>query len=124
MDNSATPAVARLCRAYIAFLAEPNKDALFNWSNSLHSMHDRVPTAMKSDLFERGEFVALKALRNHFHHGGEVVHCVKPLVVGNLPLKKVTWASFASSTGARPKLPCKVSTPGTRPLNIHWPNVP
>lgn len=86
VGKDAMPAVARLCRAYITFLAEVNEDVLFNWSNALHSMHDRVPQAMKADLFQCGEFVALKALRNHFHHGGEVVHRVKPLTIGKLPL--------------------------------------
>lgn len=86
MSKDATAAVARLCRAYASFLETPTEDALFNWSNALHSMHDRVPQAMRDGLFKVNEFVAMKALRNHFHHGGEVPHRVKPLAVGNLPL--------------------------------------
>ena len=86
MSEDATTAVARLCRAYVAFLETPTEDALFNWSNALHSMHDRVPPAMRDALFKVDEFVAMKALRNHFHHGGEVPHRVKPLAIGNLPL--------------------------------------
>ncbi|MEQ9461664.1 MAG: hypothetical protein RIG82_12010 [Phycisphaeraceae bacterium] len=86
MKKDGSDAVARLCRAYIAFVETPSEDVLFNWSNALHSMHDRVPKAMRSDLFKHGEFVAMKALRNHFHHGGEVTHNVKPLAISNQPL--------------------------------------
>lgn len=86
MNKDAAAAVARLCRAYIAFLEAPNEDSLFNWSNALHSMHDKAPEAVRNDLFKLAEFVALKALRNHFQHGGEVTHRVKPLEIGNLPL--------------------------------------
>ena len=86
MSKDAPEAVARLCRAYVAFLESPTDDALFNWSNALHSMHDRVPQVMRDGLFKVNEFVAMKALRNHFHHGGEVPHRVKPLKIGDLPL--------------------------------------
>lgn len=82
MGKDALDAVARLCRAYVAFLESPTEDSLFNWSNALHSMHDRVPEGMRDDLFKLNEFVAMKALRNHFHHGGEVPHVVKPLPIG------------------------------------------
>lgn len=86
MSEDATAAVARLCRSYVALLEHPSKDSLFNWSNALHSLHDKLPRAVKDALLKSGEFVAMKALRNHFHHGAEVVHRVKPLAVGNLPL--------------------------------------
>lgn len=86
MHKDGPDSVARLCRQYVRFLESPDEDALFDWSNALHSMHDRVPAAMKKRLFESDEFVALKALRNHFHHGGEVAHKVKPLAVKGLPV--------------------------------------
>lgn len=86
MDQDASAAVARLCRQYVAFLESTTVDSLFNWSNALHSMHDRVPQGMRSALFKSPEFVAMKALRNHFHHSGEVAHRIKPLAIGNLPL--------------------------------------
>ncbi len=86
MKKDASAAIARLCRQYVAFLEHPNEDSLFNWSNALHSLHDRVPLAMKQTLFAIPEFVAMKALRNHFHHGGEIAHRIKVLSIGNLPL--------------------------------------
>jgi hypothetical protein len=73
-DKGGRESIGRLCRQYVALLESPTVDSLFNWLNALHSMHDRVSAGMRSELFKSGEFIALKAIRNHFHHGGEVRH--------------------------------------------------
>ena len=75
----------RFFRTYQAHCLSPDTDTLFNLLNALHSMNDKLRKAHNRDLFSLKEFVALKALRNLFHHQDELLNDVRVLVVQDLP---------------------------------------
>ena len=80
-NQNIIPAVDRLFRTYYDYVQSASEDTLFPLLNALHSLDDRVATVHGRQFFSMPEYVALKALRNHFHHGGEVKYAVrvKPL---------------------------------------------
>lgn len=65
-------AIGRFFRSYHAHCTNPTADTLFNLLNSLHSLNDRLRKQAQVDLFDCDEFLALKALRNFFHHEAEL----------------------------------------------------
>lgn len=68
---------ARFFRAYEAFLADQERDTFFHWLEAMHSLSDRLKTGHGVDLLGFEEFLALKCLRNYFHHHAEVKHKIK-----------------------------------------------
>lgn len=76
-----TPAIDRLFRAYANYCSTWNEDALFQVLTALHSLDDRLRERHGRVLFDIPEYIALKALRNYYHHRGEVENVlrVKPL---------------------------------------------
>src|SRR5690554_1128249 len=78
-------AASRFFRSYVAFQNEFNRDALFNWLESMHSLQDRIRSS-GVNLLEFDEFRALKCLRNYFHHHKEVRHKLKVLRIDGVPL--------------------------------------
>ena len=81
-----TPAIDRLFRAYDIYCVSSSEDSLFQLLNSLHSLDDRFATKYGRIMLELPEYLALKAVRNHYHHAGEVrnVLKVKSLVGGDV----------------------------------------
>ncbi|MGK5020351.1 hypothetical protein [Janthinobacterium sp. LB2P10] len=72
MSASIINAISRFFRYYNEHCVSPNVDTLFSLLNSAHSLNDKLNSEMKINFFDLSEFVALKALRNFFHHEGEL----------------------------------------------------
>lgn len=70
---------ARFFRIYGAFLANETRDSFFAWLEAMHSLSDRLKRDHDVDLLGFDEFLALKCLRNYFHHHAEVRHQLKVL---------------------------------------------
>lgn len=83
--ESCQAAGERFFRLYHGHCVEPDKDTLFNLLNSIHSLNDRLRKATGEHFFNCNEFVALKALRNLFHHEAELVNEVRIIPVEKLP---------------------------------------
>ena len=83
--ESCQAAGERFFRLYYRHCVEPDKDTLFNLLNSIHSLNDRLRKATSEHFFNCNEFVALKALRNLFHHEAELVNEVRIIPVKKLP---------------------------------------
>ena len=83
--ESCQAAGERFFRLYHRHCVDPDKDTLFNLLNSIHSLNDRLRKATGEHFFNCNEFVALKALRNLFHHKAELVNEVRIIPVEKLP---------------------------------------
>ncbi|MBJ7263086.1 MAG: hypothetical protein JHC61_04825 [Burkholderiaceae bacterium] len=78
-------AADRFFRTYEAHCVAPDVDTLFNLLNALHSLNDKFKRACNSDFFDLKEFVALKALRNLFHHEDELRSEIKLVAAQDIP---------------------------------------
>jgi hypothetical protein len=79
-------AADRFFRAFYNQNVAPDDDSLLALLNALHSFNDKLRKAMKRDLFGSDNFQALRALRNLFHHEEELVHEVRIVNAGELPI--------------------------------------
>lgn len=75
--NAAEHAANRYFRCYEAHCIKPDVDTLFNLLNALHSLNDKLQKSCNVDFFAVKEFVALQALRNLFHHKGELLNEIR-----------------------------------------------
>jgi hypothetical protein len=85
-SDSLNAAINRFFRSYFNQLQESDSDTLLNFLNALHSLNDKLKKECERDLFSSANFIALKALRNMFHHHVELVHEIKFIPVDKLPL--------------------------------------
>lgn len=83
-DMATQSAAERFFRAYHTHCTAPDVDSLFNLLNASHSLNDKMRKEYSSDFFALKEFVAIKALRNLFHHQGELIHEVRIVAIQNL----------------------------------------
>lgn len=83
--DSLNAAIDRFFRSYFNHCVAPNEDTLLNLLNALHSLNDRLQKEVGQNFFGSANFIALKALRNLFHHHTELIHEVKIIPVENLP---------------------------------------
>lgn len=67
----------RVFRAYFQYCTAFNEDSLFQLLTALHSLDDKLNAAHGRVMFKIPEYIALKALRNHFHHGAEIRNIVR-----------------------------------------------
>jgi len=79
-------AADRVFRTYARHCLEPDEDTLFGYLDALHSFNDKLRKAGNGDLFGSTDFMALKALRNLFHHEMELLHEIKIIPAERLPL--------------------------------------
>lgn len=84
--SSITPAIDRLFRSYYSFATAPTDDSLFLLLTALHSLDDKLNKEAGRVLFGIPEYIFLKALRNHFHHAGEVKNVCRVKLVQDLPM--------------------------------------
>lgn len=77
-------AAERFFRAYRIHCITPDLDSLFNLLNASHSLNDKMRKEYSSDFFSLKEFVAIKALRNLFHHQEELIHEIRIVATQNL----------------------------------------
>lgn len=75
----------RVFRLYNEHCINPSLDTLFNLLNAIHSLNDKLSKAKLDDFFDIPEFIALKALRNLFHHQDELVNELRIIHVQDLP---------------------------------------
>ena len=83
--DTLTAAADRFFRCYATHCLEPDADTLFAYFNALHSFNDKLTKSNKGSLFGSADFVALKSLRNLFHHEAELVHEVRFILTRDLP---------------------------------------
>lgn len=84
--DTLTAAADRFFRCYEKHYLEADEDTLFSYLNALHSFNDKLGKSTKGSLFGSTEFMALKALRNLFHHEAELVHEVRFVVTRDVPI--------------------------------------
>jgi len=75
----------RVFRLYHLHCVSPDLDTLFNLLNSIHSLNDKLEKSKLGDFFGIHEFVALKAIRNLFHHQEELVNELRIIPTDELP---------------------------------------
>lgn len=75
----------RVFRLYQSHCVSPTLDTLFNFLNATHSLNDKLGKARLGGFFDIQEFIALKALRNLFHHQEELVNELRIIPVQDLP---------------------------------------
>jgi hypothetical protein len=83
---NATAASERFFRLYVSHCTQPNEDTLFSLLEACHSLSDRLRNDVEIDFHDIPEYVALKALRNFFHHQNEMIHRVNLIPTGNYPI--------------------------------------
>ncbi len=83
--DSLNAAIDRFFRSYFNHCVRSDEDTLLNLLNALHGLNDKLKKGIGQDLFGSANFVALKALRNLFHHQTELIHEVKVIPVQDLP---------------------------------------
>ena len=83
--DSLTAAIDRFFRLYFSHSVAPDQDTLLNLLNGLHGLNDKLQKDVGRNLFASSNFIALKALRNLFHHHVELVHNIKIIPVSDLP---------------------------------------
>lgn len=76
----------RFFRLYKAHCVSPNRDTLFSLLESGHSLNDRLKNSVGLDFFDIPEFVALKCIRNYFHHQQELRHVVRIIHAEKYPI--------------------------------------
>lgn len=84
--TNATAASERFFRLYFSHCTQPDEDTLFSLLESCHSLSDRLRNDVGIDFHEIPEYVALKALRNYFHHQNEMLHRVNLIPTGDYPI--------------------------------------
>ena len=77
-------AADRFFRAYQTHCTSPDLDSLFNLLNASHSLNDKMRKEYSSDFFSVKEFLALKALRNLFHHQEELTNEIRIVASKNI----------------------------------------
>jgi len=83
--NGITLACERVFRFYHIHCISPDLDTLFNLLNAIHSLNDKLKKSKNVSFFDIDEFIALKALRNLFHHQDELINELRLIPVGKLP---------------------------------------
>lgn len=76
----------RLFRFYQTYCIQPNRDTVFSLLEAAHSLNDRLKIGTGGDFFDVREFVALKCLRNYFHHQQELRYVVRLIPIGSYPI--------------------------------------
>lgn len=79
-----TTAANRYFRCYERHCVSPDADTLFQLLGALHSLNDRLRKETEVNLFALAEFTALKALRNFFHHQGELQNEIRVVKVADI----------------------------------------
>ncbi|MBY5867832.1 hypothetical protein [Rhizobium leguminosarum] len=84
---NAAATAERLMRAYHSHCTAPDLDTLFGLLEAAHSASDRLEKAVGIGFIDVPEFLALKCLRNYFHHHEELRHTVRVIPVAGLPIQ-------------------------------------
>lgn len=82
----AAAAAARLYRSYEKHCTSRDEDALFELLNAMHSLADKLNPLGRPNLNASQNYLALRALRNLFHHEAELLHETRSILARNVPL--------------------------------------
>lgn len=85
--KNASATAERLMRAFYRHCQAPDLDTLFGILEASHSANDRVKKAVGTDFLDIPEFLALKCLRNFFHHHDELRHEIRVVPTIGLPIQ-------------------------------------
>lgn len=83
---NASAAAERFFRFYATHCISPSRDTLFNFLEGAHSLNDRLKVGVNFDLMDVKQFIALKALRNFFHHHQELLNTVRIIPTSAIPI--------------------------------------
>jgi hypothetical protein len=83
--DALTASADRYFRAYARHCLHPDEDTLFAMLNALHSFNDKLDRSKTGNLYGSAEFLALKSLRNLFHHETELLHEVRIIPAQDMP---------------------------------------
>ncbi|KPH04481.1 hypothetical protein CO657_23570 (plasmid) [Rhizobium acidisoli] len=83
---NASATAERLMRAYHIHCVAPDPDTLFRFLEAAHSANDRLKKSAGVEFIDIPEFIALKCLRNFFHHHDELRHVVRVVPTAGLPI--------------------------------------
>jgi hypothetical protein len=75
----------RVFRLYHSHCVSPTLDTLFNFLNAIHSLNDKLGKVDLGGFFDIQEFIAIKALRNIFHHQEELINELRLIPAQDLP---------------------------------------
>lgn len=78
-------AADRLFRSYERHCTVGDQDALFDFLNALHSLGDKVNALGRPNLNPSENFIALRGLRNLYHHEAELLHATRSILTSNVP---------------------------------------
>jgi len=87
-DNktNASNAAERFFRLYHSHCVAPNRDTLFSFLEAAHSLNDRLQSDEGLNFSDLPEFLALRCLRNFFHHHQELRHVVRAVPARDYPI--------------------------------------
>jgi hypothetical protein len=99
MMNKLTSAIDRLFRSYMAYCTNWTEDSLFHLLASLHSLDDKLNAEHGRLMFDIPEYIALKALRNYFHHEDEIRSALRvKSLKGAFVLSDLAYACIVSQS--------------------------
>jgi hypothetical protein len=78
-------AAERLYRSYENHCANRDEDVLFELLNAMHSLADKLNKLGRPNLNSSQNFLALRALRNLFHHEAELLHDTRSILALDVP---------------------------------------
>ncbi|NNM77972.1 hypothetical protein HJG53_13775 [Sphingomonas sp. ID1715] len=78
-------AAARFFRSYESHCENRGEDGLFALLNAMHSLADKLSRLGRPNLNASQNYLALRALRNLFHHESELLHDTRSLAAGDVP---------------------------------------
>lgn len=91
-------AINRVFRLYGAYCTNWNEDSLYNLLHALHSLDDKLEIDGEQPMLGIPEYVALKALRNYWHHEGEVPAVLRVKSMKGLIATDLMHACFVPAT--------------------------
>ena len=83
--NNIKASSERFFRLYHKHCIAPDLDTLFNLFNSIHNLNDIFKKTLDNDFFDIDEFIAIKALRNLYHHQENLKNEVRVLPINKIP---------------------------------------
>lgn len=108
--DSLNAAIDRFFRSYFNHCVAPDEETLLNLLNALHGLQDKLQKDAGRHLFASGNFIALKALRNLFHHQTELIHDIRIIPVEDLPPMMTDLLASVLSLRAESNVPVRKPT--------------
>lgn len=85
LETVVRAAASRLYRSYENHCAKRGEDLLFELLNAMHSLADKLNKLGRPNLNSSQNYLALRALRNLFHHEAELLHDTRSILASDVP---------------------------------------